>query len=178
MLGHKALRVHDPDRHVVAKLALERSTDDAEGVAAVVRHQVLHVFQEECWRPVRRDDPGDVEEQSALGLAKEAVRAAQSVLLRYTCYREGLAREPGEKHVVFGDIGGSDLCDVARDLLFTEVGEVRRPRPLVPLAAEDASPACLLEAEAHAAYAGEEVDEAEIGHDMIMPQAKDACRPR
>ncbi len=61
-----------------------------------------------------------------------------------------------------------DLRDISSDRLIAEVGAVRPLRVLVPLAREYALATDLLEAEAHAADAGEEVDESEFHSNSVV----------
>jgi len=82
--------VDHPCFDVITQLVFQSVADDLKRVAAVVAHQILHVFQQERLRLLRRDDPRYVEKKRTLRRAFKAVRPAQSVFLAHT--GNGMAR--------------------------------------------------------------------------------------
>ena len=71
------------------------------------------------------------------------------------------------------DVSGFHASDIAGDLMTSEIRSVGFLRLAVPLAGEDAVAPSGFEAEAHAADAGEEVDEGETRHGSIMTRGRD-----
>lgn len=106
------------------------------------------------------EDVRDGEEEVALFLVREAVFAAEAVLLGDAREAEGLAGKAAAEDVELGNVLHLDLIYVARRL-FAEVGGVSLPAEPVPVAGEDAPRARPLEGDPEAANATEEVDEAE-----------------
>jgi len=68
---------------VILQLPLEGVLDDPEGIATIVTHEILYVFQQERFRPLRRNNAGYIEEQRALSGAFKAMWPAKSVLLAH-----------------------------------------------------------------------------------------------
>ena len=94
VLGDEALGIDDPLVDRVLEFVLQGVLDDLEGAALVVPEQVLDVLEDEGPRPVVGEDPGDVEEERALGAAEEAVRAAEGVLLGHAGDEKGWQGKP------------------------------------------------------------------------------------
>ena len=114
VLGHERTCVDHAHGDVVAEILGEHAADDLKSPALVMTLEVLDVLQQECLRPLLRDNPGDVEEQGALSLILEPVLPAKGILLRDARDGEGLTREPGDQYVVVGDVAGINLGDVTR----------------------------------------------------------------
>lgn len=164
MLRHETLPVDHLAVDLVAEFLAQHLQDGGEGLALVVRDQVLDVLQQERLRFLLGDDARHVVEQRALRGAFEAVRTAERVLLRYAGDAERLAGKAGEQHVVVGHVGDIHLRDVADQSMPGLVREIRQIsflRERVPLAGENATSALLLEAVPDAADAGEQIDEGE-----------------
>jgi len=144
---------------VIAQLISKGLHDHAEGVAAIVGHQILHVLKQEGRWLFRFDDPRDVEEECALCRAFEAVRSSEGVFLAHTGNAEWLAWEAREKDVVIGHIRRFDGNDVTDELMIvTMIGEIGLLGEVVPLAGEDAPPAMRLEPQPNSANASEQVN--------------------
>lgn len=126
---------------------------DVAPTGAFVPDEMLYVLQHEGARLVVVENVGDGEEEVALFLVREAVLAAEAVLLGDAREVEGLA-----ENVMGGDVVNIHLVDVACRF-FAEVGGVGLAAELVPVAGEHALRARPLEGEPEPANATEEVDE-------------------
>ena len=134
--------------------------DDLPGVAAIVRFQVLDVFEEKHRRAFCFDDCREAEEEIALRFALKAMGHAEALALGNSGDGEGLAGEAGGEDVVFGNRGDVEFADVGMRRV-TVPGLVSFLREFVPFAGEEAFTSELFEGAAEAADAGEEVDEGE-----------------
>ncbi|MNL19471.1 hypothetical protein D3C87_1406710 [compost metagenome] len=74
--------------------------------------QVFHVFEQECGRSLRGDNSGNVEKQSALGLAFETVFAPQGVFLGYACQGKWLARKTCQQDIVIRNFASYVLVGI------------------------------------------------------------------
>ena len=108
------------------------------------------------------ENVGDGEEEVALFLVREAVLAAEAVLLGDAREAKGLAGKAAAENVMGRDVFDIDLVDIACRL-FAEVGGVGLAAEPVPVAGEDAPRPRPLEGEAEPANAAEEVDESQNG---------------
>src|SRR5665213_1972404 len=139
MLRDEVSAVDNPDRNAVAKLIFENVPDYRKSVPAIVREQVLDIFEKERAGPLAGEDSGDIEEKRALRLAFEAMRPAKCILLGYAGEAERLAGKPGQQNVVVRNLAGRDFGDIARYRVLV-IGKVRAVRPVavgVPFAGED-----------------------------------------
>lgn len=161
MLREEPLGIDDLPRDVVAKLLDQRTADHLEGPTPIVRGKILHVLEHERLRLLCGDDPLDVEEKRALGLAFETMLPAKRVLLGDPGDRERLAGEAGQQDVVVGNLLNGDLGDVAVDGVIAEIRPVGDLGILVPLGGKDAPTAGRLEPAAEATDPREEVDKGE-----------------
>jgi hypothetical protein len=113
--------------------------DHFEGVPFVVVHKVFDIFEKEDLGPVTGNDPGDIEEKSALSFAEEAVRSVQGIFLRYTCNGKGLAGETGKKYIVTGNAFKRDFGYISGYFMITfEIGFIGLLAKRVPLAGKNA----------------------------------------
>src|SRR4051812_21176073 len=72
MLRHEALAIDHLGKDLVFELLFKNLFDDAEGIATIVAQKVLNVLEKERLRPLRRQDPLDIEKQCALRSALKA----------------------------------------------------------------------------------------------------------
>ena len=145
--------------------------DDGERSALVVADEVLNVLEEESARLVLLDDPCDVEEERALGIAPKPVLPTEGVFLRYAGDGKRLARKSRQQDVMLRDVGGGDCCDVARDVVFAvEIGAIGLLAEAIPLAGEHATPANRVESPTHTTDAREQVYEREpVRRTFLLP---------
>lgn len=148
----------------VVEFLLQGVHDHAESLAPVVIDQVLDVLQKEEAGTAVGKDTRNVKKERALGLATEAMRLVQSVLLGDSREGERLAWEPSKEHVMSRDLVGSNPGYVTRDnMMTTVVGVVCRLTKAVPLGREDTLAANRLEALTKTTNACKQVDEGEDG---------------
>ena len=137
VLRHHFLRVDHLPIDLIPEGVGQRVVNDLEGAALVVPDEVLHVLQHEGARLVVVENVGDGEEEVALFLVREAVLAAEAVLLGDTREAKGLAGKTTAENVMGRDVFDIDLVDIACRFL-AEVGGVGLPAEPVPVAGEDA----------------------------------------
>ena len=153
-LRHPIFRRDNPRRNVIAKLLAKHVHDRGESLAAVVRFQILHILKKEGRWAVVRDYLRGIEKQRPLRVAKEAVRASQSILLRHPGNRKRLARKTGQQDVIIRNQPGffRELADVALNRpIIPKIFLVGLNAVFVPFRREDAGSANRLEASAQAA---------------------------
>lgn len=160
VLRHHALRINHLGDNLVAEMVLQGVHDDGKRAALVVPDEVLHVLQHEGGGAVVVEDAGDLEEEVALLHVREAVLAAEAVLLGDAREAEGLAGKAGAQDVEGRDLRHGHGVDVAVRRL-AEVGGVGLAAEPVPVAGEDAPRARPLEGDPEPADAAEEVNEAQ-----------------
>ena len=159
MLRRKVLSVAHLVENAVAEL-FQRFPDHPEGFAAVMRAEILDIFQHKGRRPLRLDNSADVEKERALSLILKSGCTTQRLLLGNACNGKRLARESRYQHIVIGDGGGIDFCNIAfwqlAEILC--IGLLTELIPFIGINAFSSRPGI---SNAHAADAGEEINEGE-----------------
>lgn len=75
MLRNEVARINDVPVNLVAQFIAQRAKNYLKRISAIVRQEILYVFQQERGRAFGLNNPRDVEEQSALGGALKSMRA-------------------------------------------------------------------------------------------------------
>ena len=96
VLRSEVLPVDDAVMHVITQFVAQGVQDDAESVAAIVREQVFHVFQQEGARAFGGNDARHVKEQGPLCSAFKAVRSAEGIFFADASDAEWLAGKSGQ----------------------------------------------------------------------------------
>jgi len=118
----------------IAQLFGQLAFDDIKGPALVVAFEVFHVLQQERGRPVVHQDAKDIEKQRTLRLIIKAMRTSEGILFGHTRNRERLTGKPGYENIVFGNVSGLDLANIALyGPVIREVRMVGGLREAVPL---------------------------------------------
>ena len=177
------LAINDTVVHLVAEFFPQGLQDDPEGVALVVRHEILHVFEHEGQGALGGDNARNVKEQGSLGGAFETVRPSQGVVLAYPGNTERLAWKAAEQHVMIGNLLCRKGHDVAnKGVVVSKILGVGFLGVVVPFAGKHTLAAIGGKTGADAANASEKVDECKAGavtgngHRLLQQAAQ--CRPK
>lgn len=121
LLRHMVAGVEGGMEYVVARL-LQFLGEFHEGLAALHKLKILHVFQQEGFRAVVLGDPDKLHVEPTVFLVLGADSVAQFLPCPNAREAKGLARKTAHYHIVFGNFGSGDFGYVSRRFVAEVVG--------------------------------------------------------